>query len=141
MFNFIIKASFACVSSHGRIYGKRAPNNTRYQPGELRSSSRDPNARMLLAFLKSSFLTYSQEGGFYGEEYDLFFRLLNAKDKKERYLHSAVFCRATPSLKPWVVRLMQYKQPENVWEHFSPGRNYVLAIGGIIVHDEVAVEG
>lgn len=40
-----------------------------------------------------------------------------------------MFCRATPALKPWVVRLMQYKPPENLWEHLYPGRNYVLAVG------------
>lgn len=70
-----------------------------------------------------------QEKGFYGEEYDIFFKLLNAKDKKERYCHSAVFCRSTPALKPWVVRLMQYKPAESLWEHLYPGRNYVLAVG------------
>jgi hypothetical protein len=73
---------------------------------------------------------YGQEEGFYGEEFDILFKLLNAKDKKERYLHSAVFCRSTPALKPWVVRLMQYKPAESIWGHLYPGRNYVLAVGG-----------
>lgn len=71
-----------------------------------------------------------QAGGFYGEEYETLFKLLDAKDKKERYMHSAVFCRATPALKPWVVRLMQYKPADGLWEYLYPGRNYVLAVGG-----------
>lgn len=77
---------------------------------------------------------YCQTGGFYGEEYEILFRLLDAKDKKERYLHSAVFCRSTPALKPWVVKLMQYKPAETLWETIYPGRNYVLAVGGISWH-------
>jgi magnesium-transporting ATPase (P-type) len=70
-----------------------------------------------------------KEFGFEDEIFHLIFSILNAKDDTGRYKNYAFFCRATPALKPWVVRMMQYKPKHSLWEKFFYQRNYVLAMG------------
>jgi magnesium-transporting ATPase (P-type) len=72
-----------------------------------------------------------REEGFSGECYELLLALLESKHQKKhhRYLHCAVFCRATPGLKPWVVQLMQHKHTTTVVENFFWKRHYVIAVG------------
>lgn len=66
-----------------------------------------------------------------GFEAPLFQKLLALFEEKqgEKYLHYPIFCRATPSLKPFCVKMMQYFQPKSLYDSLFSKRNYVLAIG------------
>jgi magnesium-transporting ATPase (P-type) len=70
---------------------------------------------------------------FTGPIFQKIISLLQLKDKKGRYIYYAVFCRATPGLKPFVVELMQqpsYHQEEgSLFPFWKASRNYVLAMG------------
>lgn len=67
----------------------------------------------------------------HGFEAPIFQKLLSLFEEKldEKFLHYPIFCRATPSLKPFCVKMMQYKKPGSLYDSFFSKRNYVLAIG------------
>lgn len=62
------------------------------------------------------------------ESFNLIFDLLQKRSKNEGDYHYFVFCEATPSLKPWVVKLAQYKK-QGYFESFFGSRNYVISVG------------
>lgn len=72
-----------------------------------------------------------REGGFHGEVFDRLLPLLARRQPKkpERFLHFAVFYRATPGLKPFVVRMLQFRYPSNLVESVVTKRHHVLAVG------------
>lgn len=69
-----------------------------------------------------------REGGFHGPLFDMLLYLLEEREH-EMYLHCAVFCRATPALKPWCVKLAQTRYAKTVLQSIFGGRHYVLAMG------------
>eukprot|EP01080_Neovahlkampfia_damariscottae_P000964 gene964-9871_t len=69
-----------------------------------------------------------KEFGFEDELFEVLFSIFEKKRNK-KYSNYGIFCRATPALKPWVVKLMQYKKTSSVFEYFNSKRNYVLSIG------------
>jgi magnesium-transporting ATPase (P-type) len=60
--------------------------------------------------------------------FDLLLPLLEAKSNGI-YIHSAVFCRATPDLKPYVIKLMQRRYTKTPLKSLFAKRHYVIAIG------------
>jgi magnesium-transporting ATPase (P-type) len=70
-----------------------------------------------------------KEFGFKDEIFTLLYSILDEKDQSGNFKNFALFCRATPALKPWVVKLMQFKQKSSFWDNFLFKRNYVLAVG------------
>ncbi|KAL9641831.1 hypothetical protein ABK040_011816 [Willaertia magna] len=59
----------------------------------------------------------------------LFFLLNKKLDKKKKFQNFFIFCRATPGLKLFCVKLLQYYYQTKFSEHFIWKRNYVLAMG------------
>lgn len=68
----------------------------------------------------------------------LLFRVLNKLQGDTcppRFLHSAVFCKATPEMKPWVVELLQGKHTSLDHHRFQDNteqrcaQDYVMAVG------------
>jgi magnesium-transporting ATPase (P-type) len=79
--------------------------------------------------LMNELVKIEKQFGFKDEIFSLIYSILDEKDKDGKFKNFALFCRATPALKPWVVKLMQFKQKNSFWDNFLFKRNYVLAVG------------
>ncbi|EFC37819.1 predicted protein [Naegleria gruberi] len=71
----------------------------------------------------------SQGSNFKGPVFEKLLDLINMKNKKNKFVNSIVFCRSTPGLKLWCVKLLQHYHSRTLYEKFFHRRNYVLAMG------------
>lgn len=83
--------------------------------------------RSTMEFLRN---LYTNNGSkFKGPIFERLLLLINMKGKKQRFQHSLVFCRSTPGLKLWCVKLLQYHHAQTFAQQIFYTRNYVLAMG------------